>query len=110
MSLQALDKKSTSSGIAEPYARQKLKARTGGEKGRHLWPRLVQNLENRCVRRKKMLQYAAVHVYFFRASHWNSVTTSNLAHGRLKAMNIQRLAAYWCLVPVLLIVFMPQWS
>ena len=31
-----LGEKSTSSGIAEPYARQKLKARTGGEKGRHL--------------------------------------------------------------------------
>ena len=28
-----LDEKSTSSGIAEPYARSKLKARTGGEKG-----------------------------------------------------------------------------
>ena len=27
--------KSTSSGNAEPYARQKMKARTGGEKGRH---------------------------------------------------------------------------
>ena len=34
--LGTLDEKSTSSGIAEPYARQKLKARTGGEKGRHL--------------------------------------------------------------------------
>ena len=31
-----LDEKSTSSGIAEPYARYKLKARTGGKKGRHL--------------------------------------------------------------------------
>ena len=34
--LATLDEKSTSSGIAKPYARQKLKARTGGEKGRHL--------------------------------------------------------------------------
>ena len=34
--LATLDEKSTSSGIAEPYARYKLKARTGGEKGRHL--------------------------------------------------------------------------
>ena len=34
--LATLDEKSTSSGIAEPYARQKLKARTGGKKGRHL--------------------------------------------------------------------------
>ena len=34
--LPTLDEKSTSSGIAEPYARQILKARTGGEKGRHL--------------------------------------------------------------------------
>ena len=31
--LATLDEKSTSSGIAEPYARQKLKARTGGGKG-----------------------------------------------------------------------------
>ena len=29
--LATLDEKSTSSGIAGPYARQKLKARTGGE-------------------------------------------------------------------------------
>ena len=28
--------------LNEPYARQKMKARTGGERGRHLWPRLVQ--------------------------------------------------------------------
>ena len=34
--LATLDGISTSSGIAEPYAREKLKARTGGEKGRHL--------------------------------------------------------------------------
>ena len=34
--LAALDEKSTSSGIAEPYAREKWKARTGGKKGRHL--------------------------------------------------------------------------
>ena len=35
--LATLDEKSTSSGIAEPYARCKLKARTGGGgKGRHL--------------------------------------------------------------------------
>ena len=33
--LAILDEKSTSSGIAEPYARKKLKARIGG-KGRHL--------------------------------------------------------------------------
>ena len=31
--LTTLDEKSTSSGIAEPYASQKLKARTGGGKG-----------------------------------------------------------------------------
>ena len=36
--------RSTSSGNAEPYERQKLKARTGGEKGRHLWPRFVQGI------------------------------------------------------------------
>ena len=30
-----------SSGNAEPYARQKIKALTGGEQGRHLSPRLV---------------------------------------------------------------------
>ena len=29
-------------GSDEPYTRQKIKARTGGEKGRHLRPRLVQ--------------------------------------------------------------------
>ena len=36
--LATLDEKSTSSGIAEPcmYVRYKLKARTEGEKGRHL--------------------------------------------------------------------------
>ena len=34
--LATLDEKSTSSGIAEPYARYKSRARTGGEKGRHL--------------------------------------------------------------------------
>ena len=33
--------KSTSSGNVELYARQKIKPRTGGGKGRHLWPRLV---------------------------------------------------------------------
>ena len=33
--LATLDKKSTISGIVEPYARQKLKARTGGKR-RHL--------------------------------------------------------------------------
>ena len=51
------DEKSTSSGIAQPYARQKLKARTGWEKGRHLWPRLVQKLEKYKrvkIREKKM--------------------------------------------------------
>ena len=31
--LATLDEKSTSSGIAEPYARKKFKARTGGEEG-----------------------------------------------------------------------------
>ena len=36
--------KSTSSGNAEPYERQKLKARSGGEKGRHLLPRLVKKI------------------------------------------------------------------
>ena len=36
--------KLTSSGNAEPYARYKLKASTRGEKGRHLWPRLVQKI------------------------------------------------------------------
>ena len=36
--------KSTSSGNAEPHARKNLKARTGGEKGRHLWPLLVQKV------------------------------------------------------------------
>ena len=30
------DETSTSSGNAEPYARSKMKARTGREKGRHL--------------------------------------------------------------------------
>ena len=34
--LATLDKKSTSSGIAEAYARLKVKAETGGKKGRHL--------------------------------------------------------------------------
>ena len=34
--LATFDEKSTSSGNSEPYARQKMKARTGGEKGRHL--------------------------------------------------------------------------
>ena len=34
--LATLDEKSTSSEIAEPYARYKLKAKNGGEKGRHL--------------------------------------------------------------------------
>ena len=34
--LVTLDEQSTSSGIAEPYARKKMKARTGEEKGRHL--------------------------------------------------------------------------
>ena len=34
--LATLDENSTSSGIAEPCARKQLKARTGGEKGRHL--------------------------------------------------------------------------
>ena len=28
----------------EPYAQQNIKARTGGGKGRHLWPRLVQKI------------------------------------------------------------------
>ena len=32
---------------------KKLKARTEGEKGRHLCPRLVQKLESRSVRKKK---------------------------------------------------------
>ena len=36
--------KSTSSANAEPYARYKLKAHTGEEKGRHLWPRPVQQI------------------------------------------------------------------
>ena len=37
--------KSASSGSAEPsHARQKAEARTGGEKGRHLWARLVQRI------------------------------------------------------------------
>ena len=31
--LATLDEQSTSSGIAEPYARKKLKARTGGKNG-----------------------------------------------------------------------------
>ena len=54
--LATLDEKPTSSGIAEPYARYKLKARTGGKKGRHLWPRLVQKkLESICVKKKKKL-------------------------------------------------------
>ena len=60
--LATLDENSTSSGIAEPYAPKKLKARTGGEKGwhleRHLWPRLVQKLESKSVwktsKKKKM--------------------------------------------------------
>ena len=34
--LATLDDKSTSSGIAELYARKKMNTRTGGEKGRHL--------------------------------------------------------------------------
>ena len=34
--LATLDEKTTSNGFAEPCARQKLKARAGGEKGRHL--------------------------------------------------------------------------
>ena len=38
--------------LLEPYARQKLKARIGGKKGRHLWPRLVQKLESRSVKKK----------------------------------------------------------
>ena len=51
--LEMLDKKSTSSGIAELLARYQLKARTGGEEGRYLLPRLVQNLESKSVREKK---------------------------------------------------------
>ena len=50
--LATLDEQSTSSGIAEPYARWKLKARTGEEKGRHLWPRLVQKLQSKSVQKK----------------------------------------------------------
>ena len=38
-------RKSTSGGNAQPYARSKLKARTGGGKGRHLSPRLVQKID-----------------------------------------------------------------
>ena len=34
--LATFDEKPTSSGSAEPYARQQIKARTGGEKRRHL--------------------------------------------------------------------------
>ena len=34
--LAKLDEKSTSSGIAEPYARQTLKSRIGGKEGPHL--------------------------------------------------------------------------
>ena len=48
-----LDEKSTSSGIAVPYARQIIKARTGETKGRHLRPRLVQKLESTRVQKKK---------------------------------------------------------
>ena len=40
--LAKLDEKSTNNEIAKPYALQKLKARTLGNKGRHLGPRLVQ--------------------------------------------------------------------
>ena len=53
-------KESTSSGIAEPYVRYKLKARTGEEKGRHLWPRLVQKLESRSVPKQKQKNNAWV--------------------------------------------------
>ena len=51
--LATLDEQSTSSEIAEPYVRYKLKARTGEEKGWHLWPRLVQKLESESVQKKK---------------------------------------------------------
>ena len=52
-----LDGKSTSTGIAGPYTRQKLKARTGGEKGRHLWPQLVQKLQSKRVNKKYTSTY-----------------------------------------------------
>ena len=39
--------------ITKPYAQQKLKARTGGKKGRHQSPLLVPKLESRGVRKKK---------------------------------------------------------
>ena len=38
---------------------KKLKARTGGEKGRHLWPWLVQKLQTRSVKKQKMLSKAS---------------------------------------------------
>ena len=62
--LAARDEKSTSSGIAEPYTRQNLNARTGG-KGRHLWPRLVQKLEGRSGRKKKKKKVMFVHSHVF---------------------------------------------
>ena len=50
--LATLDEKSTSNGIAEPYARWKnWRQERGGEKGWHLWPRHVQAVK--CEWRKK---------------------------------------------------------
>ena len=51
--LATVDEQSTSSGIAEPYGRYKLKARNEEEKGWHLWPRLVQKLESESAQKKK---------------------------------------------------------
>ena len=51
--LATLDEKPTSTRIAEPYARSLLKATTGGESGRHLWPRIVQKLKSRGVKNKQ---------------------------------------------------------
>ena len=61
--LATLDEKLTSSGIAEPYARSKFKAITGGQKERHLCPRLVQKLESKSMRKKKIYIYIYIYIY-----------------------------------------------
>ena len=44
VSLATFDENRRAVVNAEPYARQKLNARTGGGKGRHLRPQLVQEI------------------------------------------------------------------
>ena len=57
--LATFDEKTTRSGIAEPYAREKSKASTGGEKGRHpVTTACPSGNESKSVRKKKV--HAAV--------------------------------------------------